>query len=131
MGILSFNANKVITTGSGGAILCNSKKLNNKIRHLVSTAKVNHPFKFLHSAVGWNYKMNNLSSALGQAQLEKFNRIYSYKKKLRRNYEINCKNFSDLIFLGDPKDCKSNNWLNVIEINKINLRERQNFKFAQ
>ena len=124
LGILSFNANKVITTGSGGAILCNSKKLNNKIRHLVSTAKVNHPFKFLHSAVGWNYKMNNLSSALGQAQLEKFNRIYSYKKKLRRNYEINCKNFSDLIFLGDPKDCKSNNWLNVIEINKINLRER-------
>ena len=80
LGILSFNANKVITTGSGGAILCNSKKLNNKIRHLVSTAKVNHPFKFLHSAVGWNYKMNNLSSALGQAQLEKFNRIYSYKK---------------------------------------------------
>ena len=43
---------------------------------------------------------------------------------MRRNYEINCKNFSDLIFLGDPKDCKSNNWLNVIEINKINLRER-------
>ena len=72
LGILSFNGNKVITTGSGGAILCNSKKLSIKIRHLVSTAKVNHPWDFLHDEIGWNYKMNNLSSAIGQAQIEKF-----------------------------------------------------------
>ena len=56
LGILSFNGNKVITTGSGGAILCNSKKLSIKIRHLVSTAKVNHPWDFLHDEIGWNYK---------------------------------------------------------------------------
>ena len=59
-----------------------SKKLGMKIRHLVSTAKINHPWDFLHDEIGWNYKMNNLSSAVGQAQIEKFYRIKKYKSKL-------------------------------------------------
>ena len=124
LGILSFNANKVITTGSGGAILCNSKKLSIKIRHLVSTAKVSHPWEFLHDAIGWNYKMNNLSSALGQAQIEKFKIILEYKDKLKEKYMYNCKKFKNFIFFNDPENCKSNNWLNVIQINTINLNER-------
>ncbi len=124
LGILSFNANKVITTGSGGAIICNSKKLSLRIRHLVSTAKVSHPWEFLHDAVGWNYKMNNLSSALGQAQIEKFKKITRYKNKLKERYKKNSKKFKNISFFNDPKNCKSNNWLNVIQIKKINLKER-------
>lgn len=124
LGILSFNANKVITTGSGGAIICNSKRLSVKIRHLVSTAKISHPWEFLHDAIGWNYKMNNLSSALGQAQIEKFKKISEYKGKLKEKYMYNSKKFKNFIFFNDPKNCKSNNWLNVIQIGKINLNER-------
>ena len=124
LGILSFNANKVITTGSGGAILCNSKKLGMKIRHLVSTAKINHPWDFLHNEIGWNYKMNNLSSAVGQAQIEKFNKIKKYKMNLKERYKIYSKKFKDFIFFDEPKNCKSNNWLNSIRIKKINLKER-------
>ena len=97
-GILSFNGNKVITTGSGGAILCNSKKLSIKIRHLVSTAKVNHPWDFLHDEIGWNYKMNNLSSAIGQAQIEKFKKIKKYKTKLKDRYKNNSKKLKKLNF---------------------------------
>ena len=126
LGILSFNANKIITTGSGGAIICNSKKLSTKIRHLVSTAKVSHAWKFIHNAVGWNYKMNNLSSALGQAQIEKFKIITKLKNNLKNKYKKNSKKFNNIIFLDDPKNCKSNNWLNVIKVNKIDLRQRDN-----
>lgn len=126
LGILSFNANKIITTGSGGAIICNSKKLSTKIRHLVSTAKVRHTWKFIHNAVGWNYKMNNLSSALGQAQIEKFKIITKLKNNLKNRYKINSKKFNGITFLDDPKNCKSNNWLNVIQVKKIDLRERDN-----
>ena len=126
LGILSFNANKVITTGSGGAIICNSKKLSIKIRHLVSTAKVSHPWEFLHDAVGWNYKMNNLSSAIGQAQIEKFEKITRFKKKLKERYKNNSKKSKNLSFFNDPKNCKSNNWLNVVQVNGINLKERNN-----
>ncbi len=124
LGILSFNGNKVITTGSGGAILCNSKKLSIKIRHLVSTAKVNHPWDFLHDEIGWNYKMNNLSSAVGQAQIEKFKKIKKYKTKLKDRYKNNSKKFKNLIFSDEPKNCESNNWLNVIFIKRINLNDR-------
>lgn len=126
LGILSFNANKVITTGSGGAIICNSKKLSIKIRHLVSTAKVSHPWEFLHDAVGWNYKMNNLSSAIGQAQIEKFEKITRFKKKLKERYKNNSKKSKNLSFFNDPKNCKSNNWLNVVQVKGINLKERNN-----
>ena len=124
LGILSFNGNKVITTGGGGAIICNSKKLGIKIRHLVSTAKLNHPWDFLHNEIGWNYKMNNLSSAVGLAQIEKFNKIKRYKKKLKERYKQNSKKFENFIFFDEPKNCNSNNWLNTIKVKRISLRER-------
>ena len=68
--------------------------------------------------------MNNLSSALGQAQIEKFKKITRYKNKLKERYKNNSKKFKNISFFNDPKNCKSNNWLNVIQIKKINLKER-------
>ena len=124
LGILSFNANKTITTGSGGAIICNSNKLAKKIRHLISVAKIEHPWDFLHDDIGWNYKMSNLSAAVGYAQMKKFKKIILLKKKLSNNYRQNCKNIDGFTFCESPKKCQSNNWLNVIKIKDISIQER-------
>ena len=124
LGILSFNANKVITTGSGGAIISNSKKISNKIRHLISVAKKNHPWDFLHDDIGWNYKMNNLSAAVGYGQMKKFSKIINLKKKLAENYKKNCTKLEFISFCNAPNNCISNNWLNIIKINKITIGDR-------
>ena len=68
--------------------------------------------------------MNNLSSAVGLAQIEKFNKIKKYKKKLKERYKQNSKKFENFIFFDEPKNCNSNNWLNIILIKRINLNER-------
>ncbi len=129
LGILSFNANKVITTGSGGAIICNSKTLGKKIRHLTSTAKIPHSWEFLHDEVGWNYKMNNLSSALGYAQIKNIDKIIKLKKNLSMNYKKNIKKYKYLKFFNEPINCKSNNWLNVISVKNISLNQRNEILF--
>jgi len=129
LGILSFNANKVITTGSGGAIICNSKTLGKKIRHLTSTAKIPHTWEFLHDEVGWNYKMNNLSSALGYAQIKNINKIMKLKKNLSMNYKKNIKKYKYLKFFNEPANCKSNNWLNVVSAKNISLNQRNEILF--
>ena len=129
LGILSFNANKVITTGSGGAIICNSKTLGKKIRHLTSTAKIPHTWEFLHDEVGWNYKMNNLSSALGYAQIKNINKIMKLKKNLSINYKKNIKKYKYLKFFNEPANCKSNNWLNVVSAKNISLNQRNEILF--
>ena len=75
IGVLSFNGNKTITCGSGGAILTNNKTLAKKARHLISTAKISHPYNYVHDQVGFNYRMSNLNAALGYSQI---NRIKKY-----------------------------------------------------
>ena len=124
LGILSFNANKIITTGGGGAIICGSTKMGKKIRHLTSTAKIKHKWEFLHDEIGWNYRMNNLSSALGCAQLNKFSKIKKFKNNLSNKYLKNSKKFKNINFLKEPKFCKSNKWMNVILVDGLSLGER-------
>ena len=80
-GILSFNGNKIITSGSGGAILTNSKKIYQKAKHLCSVSKIPHKWNFLHDQLGWNYKINSLNAALGISQIKKLNQILLKKKK--------------------------------------------------
>ena len=70
MGILSFNGNKIITTGGGGAILTNNKKLWEKAIHLSKTAKISHAFDFIHDRIGYNYRMPNINASLGLSQLK-------------------------------------------------------------
>jgi dTDP-4-amino-4,6-dideoxygalactose transaminase len=93
VGILSFNGNKIITTGSGGAIITNSKRIYDKIYHLACVSKKNHPWKFYHDEVGYNYRMNNMSAALGAAQISNIKYKIKYKKKL---YQLILKKFSKL-----------------------------------
>ena len=84
LGVLSFNGNKIITTGGGGAIITDNKKLAKKIKHLSTTAKVSHEWDFYHDEIGWNLRLPNLNAALGCSQLEQFPNLE--KKELAHKY---------------------------------------------
>tara|TARA_Y100000590_G_C15689451_1_gene1002880 strand:- start:791 stop:1954 length:1164 start_codon:yes stop_codon:yes gene_type:complete len=123
-GIISFNANKIITTGGGGVVLTNNADLASKIRHLIANAKIQHPWKFIHDKVGWNYRMPNINAALGCAQLEKITTILRYKKNITRKYQKAFKWYDDISFVREPSWCKSNYWLNTIRINNLTISKR-------
>jgi perosamine synthetase len=120
IGIISFNGNKIITTGAGGAIITNSKKLYLRAKHLISVAKKPHPWKFEHDVIGWDYRMPNLCAALGFSQLKKFNMILKKKKKLKKIYKRLFSNnkLVEFIDFDELNFFKSNNWLNAIRLKK-------------
>lgn len=110
---LSFNGNKTITTGGGGMLLFMSEELGETAKHLTTQAKIPHRWEFKHDAVGFNYRMPNINAALGCAQLENIERILENKRKTAMAY----KDFfagSEIKFFDEPKDCKSNFWLNAV-----------------
>ena len=112
LGTLSFNGNKIITTGGGGAILCN-EELYLKGKHLSTTAKKPNDIHFVHDEVGFNYRLPNINAALGCAQLESINLFVKQKRQLAEEYAQLLKN-SHLEFFKEPKNCRSNYWLNTI-----------------
>lgn len=112
LGILSFNGNKIITTGGGGMILCNAE-LGQRAKHLTTTAKLPHPYEFYHDELGFNYRMPNLNAALGCAQLEQLERFIEIKRKLAEGYKDLLAN-SSLKFMTEPPHCRSNYWLNAV-----------------
>ena len=87
MGILSFNGNKTITTGSGGAILIKNKSDFIKAKKLINVSKISHKWKLIYDGIGYNYKMSSLQAALGCAQLENLEKIISKKYKLLKKYK--------------------------------------------
>lgn len=112
MGTLSFNGNKIITTGGGGAILCNQETYA-KGKHLSTTAKVPSETHFYHDQVGFNYRMPNLNAALGCAQLESLNFYLEKKRNLAMEYQEFFEG-TEYYFFKEPKNCHSNYWLNTI-----------------
>ena len=123
MGILSFNGNKIITTGGVGAILTNDQELADAAKHLTTTAKLPHRWAFVHDQVGYNYRLPNLNAALGCAQMEKLGGFLEKKRELALVYE---KAFADLAgvrFFSEPENCKSNYWLNVLLLDKGREKE--------
>jgi len=120
MGTLSFNGNKIITTGGGGAILCN-EELYLKGKHLSTTAKKPNDIHFVHDEVGFNYRLPNINAALGCAQLESINLFVTQKRQLAEEYAQLLKN-SNLEFFKEPKNCRSNYWLNTIICNDESQR---------
>ncbi len=118
VGVLSFNGNKIITTGGGGAILTNNKKLAQKIKHISSTAKVNHKWEYIHDDVGYNYRMPNINAALGLAQLEKIDTLLKSKRALFKIYKENFKGIDEITLFEEPKNCKSNYWLQTLILDK-------------
>tara|TARA_B100000787_G_scaffold167862_1_gene155431 strand:+ start:25299 stop:26453 length:1155 start_codon:yes stop_codon:yes gene_type:complete len=126
IGVLSFNGNKIVTTGSGGAILTNSKKLYKECLHLVKVAKKKHLWEFNHDRVGYNYRISNLSSSLGCAQLDRFNLTLIKKKLLHEKYKKYFQNNKYFTFIDFDQidNLASNYWLNGIVLNKKYKKEK-------
>lgn len=112
-GAISFNGNKIITTGGGGMVLCNDAALGDRIKHITTTAKVPHPYEFYHDEAGFNYRMPNLNAALGCAQIEKLDTFIKSKRELAANYKAFFDN-SIFRFVDEPAHAKSNFWLNAV-----------------
>jgi len=117
LGALSFNANKIITTGSGGMILTNNSKLAKKARYLTTQAK-DDPIYFVHNNVGYNYRMSNISAALGLSQLKQLNYFLKRKELIRDFYVSKISKIKNLELAKTPEYSKNNNWLNILKINK-------------
>ncbi len=125
IGVLSFNGNKTITTGGGGILLFQDEKLGNKAKHLTTQAKVPHPWNFIHDEVGYNYRMPNINAALGCAQMENLEAIVLNKRETAKQYKNFFNNIPGIEFFNEPKDCRSNYWLNTILLE--NEKERDDF----
>jgi predicted outer membrane repeat protein len=120
-GVLSFNGNKTITTGGGGAILTNDASLARHAKHLTTTAKIPHKWEFSHDEIGYNYRMPNINAALGCAQLEQLSNKLEAKRKLFDAYKQVFKNNKFLQIVTEPANCKSNYWLQTIKLNNASL----------
>jgi perosamine synthetase len=114
MGTLSFNGNKTITTGGGGAILCNDPGLARRAKHLSTTAKMPHRWEYRHDEVGYNYRMPNINAALGCAQLEQLPRFLAAKRALFARYEDAFAKVAGVRLVREPDGCRSNYWLQTL-----------------
>lgn len=121
IGVLSFNGNKILTTGGGGMLLFSDAKLAQYAKHLTTQAKVPHPWEFEHDEVGYNFRMPNVNAAIGLAQLEKLNDFLLVKRKLAANYsaffhQLNAglPDSEKIEFVNEPAHSQSNYWLNTI-----------------
>jgi len=111
VGVVSFNGNKLITTGGGGALLTDDQTLAERARHLSTTAKLAHPWAFEHDEIAWNDRMPNINAALGVAQLELIKQRIQAKRDLAMRYHSRITRFKDLEIIHEPADCSSNYWL--------------------
>jgi len=123
LGALSFNGNKIVTTGGGGAVLTNSPELARAARHLTTTARVASGWEFVHDEVGYNYRLPNLNAALGLAQLEQLPVLLQRKKALAARYISEFKGFTGAQVFEAPAYADSNYWLNTLVLEADDLAE--------
>jgi perosamine synthetase len=124
LGVFSFNGNKIVTCGGGGAIVTNNENLGIKGKYLTTTAKVPHAYEFFHDELGYNFRMPNLNAALACAQLEQLDIFIQNKRKLALEYQSFFAK-SELKFRTETPNTKANYWLMCIELE--NLQERDLF----
>jgi perosamine synthetase len=122
---LSFNGNKVMTTGGGGAILTNDPEMASRAKHLTTTARVPHRWNFIHDEIGYNYRLPNLNAALGCAQLERVPGMIDRKRRLAGRYAAAFAEVPGVRFLAEPENCHSNYWLNTIVLDPENAGEHE------
>ncbi len=123
MGTFSFNGNKTVTCGGGGAIVTNDEKLANHAKHLSTTAKVSHAWEFVHDHIGYNYRMPNLNAAVACAQLEQLENILNNKRELSHRYKDFFSNL-DISFVEEMAETKANYWLNCVVLPDLNERNK-------
>lgn len=114
MGTLSFNGNKTITTGGGGAILTDDPELARHAKHLTTTAKLPHAWEYRHDEIGYNYRMPNINAALGCAQLEQLPAMLAAKKELFQRYQAAFATVLGIRLMEEPVQCQSNYWLQTL-----------------
>jgi perosamine synthetase len=120
---VSFNGNKVITTGGGGALLTNDDALADRAKHITTTAKLPHRWYYDHDVVGYNYRMPNLNAALGVAQLEQLPGLLEGKRALAMRYAQIFADIPNVNFITEPEHCKSNYWLNALLLDRGSEKE--------
>ncbi|AOY84382.1 LegC family aminotransferase [Moorena producens JHB] len=124
MGTLSFNGNKTITTGGGGAILTNDSELARQAKHLTTTAKMPHRWEYVHDQIGYNYRMPNLNAALGCAQLEQLPGFLMAKRCLFDQYQTAFKDVPSVEIIKEPEGCRSNYWLQTLMLEESVASQR-------
>ena len=124
LGVLSFNGNKTITTGGGGMILTDDDEMGKMAKHLTTTAKVEHPWEYVHDCIGFNYRLPNINAALGCAQMEMLPLFLEKKREIAEAYRIYFESIG-IQFISEPEGCRSNYWLNAILCS--DFKERNDF----
>lgn len=124
MGTLSFNGNKTITTGGGGAILTNDVELGKRAKHITTTAKLPHRWNFVHDEVGYNYRLPNLNAALGCAQLEQLPGFLRDKRRLFEQYQAAFANVPGVHLVAEPAGSSSNYWLQTLLLDAAHADQR-------
>ena len=122
MATLSFNGNKLITTGGGGMLITDDYDLAKQAKHITTTSKVPHPYEFVHDQIGYNYRMPNLNAALGCAQMERLDEFLSEKAKVSEKWGIFFKE-QGVEFVRSEKSNRENNWLNAIILDSKSDRD--------
>lgn len=122
IGTFSFNGNKIITSGGGGAIVCDDEKLAKRAKHLTTTAKIPHPYEYIHDEIGYNYRLPNLNAALLVAQLENLDNFLVSKRELAMLYKEFFAKFKNITFIDESSDAKANFWLNAICFDSENIK---------
>lgn len=123
LGALSFNGNKIITTGGGGMVLCKDADLGKHTKHVTTTAKVPHPYEFFHDEPGFNYRLPNLNAALGCAQMESLPAFLQQKRIIAQQYQAFFAN-KEFDFVVEPDYAQSNYWLNAVICPDEETRDR-------
>ncbi len=128
IGTFSFNGNKTVTCGGGGALITNDESIAKRAKHLTTQAKVAHPWAFIHDNIGYNYRMPNVNAALACAQLEQLSMFISKKRELASIYSAFFKE-ANIHFIEEIDQAKANYWLNAMVLE--NKEEREDFlKYA-
>ena len=120
----SFNGNKIITSGGGGVIVTDDELLAKRAKHITTTAKIPHPFEYVHDEIGYNYRMPNLNAALLVAQLEQLEGFLNNKRELACKYQEFFKGIPDIDFIIEPENTISNYWLQAVLLKDISQRDK-------
>lgn len=128
-GVLSYNGNKTITTGGGGMIITDNEEFAKKAKHITTTAKVPHKWEYIHDEVGYNYRMTNVTAAIGVAQMENLDEIIKNKRETAEKYKqffdsIHPFIHSSIRFISEPTNTRSNYWLNCVQLSNRESRDK-------
>ncbi|SVD00969.1 uncharacterized protein METZ01_LOCUS353823, partial [marine metagenome] len=115
MGCISFNGNKILTSGGGGMIICNGEEFSTKATYLTNQAK-DDPVNFVHNEIGYNLRLTNIQAAMGLAQMENIDEALTKKRKINKFYRENLNLTDGLTLMNSPDYAENNNWLSVLRV---------------